>query len=124
MKKKKFKDLLSVESKKLYFIFNNISHKQINEVAMESLLGPTLANAFLAHHEQNCLDCCPFEYIPLYYGRYFDEIFIIFKSSDHLKQFQSYLNSCHVNMRNWTVFTVETEQNNKISFLDVKVIRE
>ena len=66
------------------------------------------------------LDSCPLEYRPSYYRRYVDDIFVLFKSSDHLKRFQSYLNSCHVNMS----FTTETEQNNKISFLDVKVIRE
>ena len=83
-------------------------------------LGPSLANAFLAHHEQNWLDNCPLEYRSSYYRWYVDDIFLPFKSSDHLKRFQSYLNSCHVNMS----FTIETEQNNKISFLDVNVIRE
>ena len=34
---------------------------------MESPLGPSLANASLAHHEQNWLDSCPLEYRPLYY---------------------------------------------------------
>ena len=43
----------------------------------------------------------------------------LFKSSGHLKRFQSYLNSCHVNLS----FTIETEQNNKI-FLDLNVIHE
>ena len=80
---------------------------------MGSRLGPSLANAFLAHHEQNWLDNCPLEYRPLYYQRYVDDIFVLFISSDHL-------NSCHVNMS----FTIETEQNNKISFPDVNVIRE
>ena len=56
----------------------------------------------------------------LYYWRYIDDIFALFKSSDHLKQFQSYLNFCHVNIS----FTIETKQNNKISFLDVNVICE
>ena len=73
---------------------------------MESPLGPTLANVFLAYHEQNWLDSCPLKYRPLYYRRFVDDIFALFKSSDHLKRFQSYL-------------------NNKISFLvDVNVIRE
>ena len=63
---------------------------------------------------------CPLEYRPLCYRRYVDDIFVLFKSSGHLKLFQSYLNSCHVNKS----FTLETEQNNKISFLDVNVIRE
>ena len=47
---------------------------------------------------------------------------MLFKSSDHLKRFQSYLNSSmfFVSMS----FTIETEPENKISFLDVSVIRE
>ena len=87
---------------------------------MGSPLGPSLANAFLAHHEQNWLDSCPMKSRTWSYRRYVDDIFVLFKSSDHLKRFQSYLNSCHVNMS----FTIETEQNNKISFIDVNVIRE
>ena len=78
---------------------------------MGSPLGPSLANAFLAR---------PFEYRLLYYQRYVDDIFVLLKSSDDLKQFQSYLNSCHVNK----IKTIETEHNNKISFLDVNVIGE
>ena len=87
---------------------------------MGSPLGPALANAFLTHHEQNWLDNCLLVYRPLYYRWYVDDLFVLFKSSDHLKRFQSYLNSCNVNMR----FTMETEQNNKISFLYVNVICE
>ena len=87
---------------------------------MGSPLGPSLANTFLTHHERDWLDSSPLEYRPLYYRRYVDDIFVLFKSSDHLKRFQSYLNSCHVSMS----FTIETEQENKISFLDVNVIRE
>ena len=120
LKKSEFKDLLSLTTKESYFIFNNILYKQIDGVAMGSPLGPSLANAFLTHHEQDWLDSSPLEYRPLYYRRYVDDIFVLFKSSDHLKRFQSYLNSCHVNMS----FTIETEQENKISFLDVNVIRK
>ena len=65
---------------------------------MGSPLGPSLANTFLAHREQNWLNSCPLEYRPLYYRRYLDDIFLLFKSFDHLKRFQSYLNSCRVNM--------------------------
>ena len=87
--------------------FNNISYKQIDGVAMGSPLGPSLANAFLAHHEQNWLESCTLEYRPSYYWRYVDDMFVLFKSSDHLKRFQSYSNSCHVNMP----FTIESDQN-------------
>ena len=47
-------------------------------------------------------------------------MFVLFKSSDHLKPFQIELNSSYVNMS----FTIETEQKHKISFLDVNVICE
>ena len=45
-KKNEFKDLLSIETKESYFIFNNILYKRIDGVAMGSPLGPSLANAF------------------------------------------------------------------------------
>ena len=106
--------------KELDIIFNNILYKQTDGVNMGSVLRLSLANTFLAHREQNWSDSCPFEYRPWYYRWYVDDIFVLFKSSDHWKRFQSYLNSCHVN----TLFTIETEQNNKTSFLNVNVISE
>ena len=76
---------------------------------MESPLGPSLANAFLAHHDQYWLDSCPLEYRPYIIDGTL-MIYLLFKSSHPLKRFQSYSNSCHVN----TSYTIETEQNNKI----------
>ena len=58
---------------------------------MGSPLEPSLANAFLAHHEQNWLGSCHL----LYYRRYIDDIFVRFKSSDHLIRFLVLTNSCH-----------------------------
>ena len=84
-------------------------------------LGPTLANAFLVYHEKNWLEHCPLEYRPLYYRRYVDDIFVLFYSAEHLKRFHSYLNSRHLNIS----FTIENEKdNNRMSFLDVNIIRE
>ena len=51
LKKREFKDLLSLATKESYFMFNNILYKQIEGVAMGSPLGISLDNAFLAHHE-------------------------------------------------------------------------
>ena len=45
-------------------------YKKIDRVAMGSLLVLSLANSYLAHHEQNWSDSCPLEYRPLYYRRY------------------------------------------------------
>ena len=62
LKKSEFKDLLSLATKESYFIF-----KQIDGVATGSPFGPSLANPFLTHHEQDWLDSSPLEYRPLYY---------------------------------------------------------
>ena len=56
-----FKDPLSLATKELYFIFDNILYKQIVGVAMGSPLGSLLANAILLFHEQHWLDKCPLE---------------------------------------------------------------
>ena len=118
--KSELKQLLSWATKESYFIFNGLLYKQINGVAMGSPLGPSLANAFLSYHEKNWLNNCPQGFKPVFYRRYVDDIFILFKSNDHLKYFQDFLNSCHINMS----FSMETEKENKLSFLDVEVIHE
>ena len=119
-KKSEPKQLLCLATKESYFIFNGLLYKQIDGVAMGSPLGPSLANAFLSYCEKNRLNNCPQEFKPVFYRRYVDDIFILFKSNDHLKYFQNFLNSCHINMS----FSTETEKENKLLFLDVEVICE
>ena len=94
-------------------------YRQAFGVAIGSPLGPSLANVYLAYHKQNGTDCRLLEYRPLY-CQYVDDIFVLFKSSDHVKRFQICLISCHVNM----LFNRETKQNKKISFLNDNVIHE
>ena len=77
--------------KESYLLVNNILYQQTDGAAMGSPLGSSLANAFLPHYEKNCLDIFPLEYRPLHYQWYTNDIFS--KSSNHLKQFQSYLNT-------------------------------
>ena len=86
---------------------------------MGSSLGPTLANAFLCFHEQIWLNECPDEFKPVYYRRYVDDIFVLFRSPDYLQKFKNYLNSRHRNIS----FTCEKEQNNSMHFLDVLITR-
>ena len=101
-------------------MFNGLLYKQIDGVAMDSPLRTSLANTFLPYHEKNWLKNCSQEFRPVFYRRYVDDIFILFKLNDHLKYFQDFLNSCHINMS----FSMETEKENKLSFLDVEIIRE
>ena len=47
-------------------------------------------------------------------------MFALFNSAEHLKRFYSYLNSHHLNIS----LTIENENDNRMSFLDVNIIRE
>ena len=118
--KSELKQLLCLATKESYFIFNGLLYKQTDGVAMGSPLGPSLVNAFLSYHEKNWLNSCTQGFKPVFYRSYVDDIFVLFKSNDHLKYFQEFLNSCHINMS----FSMETERQKKFSFLDIEVIRE
>ena len=50
---------MCLATKQSHFIFNNILYIQIDRVAMQSSLGPSLAHALLTHNEQNCQDSWP-----------------------------------------------------------------
>ena len=75
------------------FIFDNILYKQIDGVAMGSPLGPSLANAFLCHYEKLWLDSCPPQFKPVVYRGYVDDIFVLFRSKNHLLLFAKYMNN-------------------------------
>ena len=86
---------------------------------MGSPLDPSLANAFLAYYEQIWLNDCPHEFKPVYYKRYVDDIFVVFRSPHHLEKINEYLNTKHVNIK----FTTEKEVNWSLPFLDVLISR-
>ena len=86
---------------------------------MGSPLGPSLANAFLCFHEQIWLNDCLEDFKTVYYRRYVDDIFALFRSTDHLENFTNYLNSKHKNIK----FTHENESSNSLSFLDILISR-
>ena len=87
---------------------------------MGSPLGPTLANAFLVHFKKNWLQNCSSDFKPHYYRRYIDDIFVLFTSPKHVEAFRNFLNGRHANMS----FTTEREKQNRMSFLNIAVIRE
>ena len=86
---------------------------------MGSPLGPTLANVFLCYHEKIWLQNCPSEFKPLIYRRYVDDTFLLFRSKHHIEEFRNYLNRQQKNIK----FTSETENENSISFLHIKITR-
>ena len=59
------------------FLYKETLYKQIDGVIMGCPLGPTLANFFMAHMENQLL-CNDPETSPKLYLRYIDDIFAIF----------------------------------------------
>ena len=87
---------------------------------MGSPLGPSLANVFLCYHETIWLENCPSEFKPVTYRRFVDDTFLCFYWKRHIEKFRNYLNRQHKNIR----FTSETESENSMSFLDIKISRD
>ena len=113
--KLELKQLLCFVTKEYYLIFNGLLYNQIDGVSIGSSLGPSLAKAFLSYHEKNWLSKCQQGCKPGFYRPYVEDIFTLFKSNDHLKYFQDFLYSCHINRS----FSIETGKKNKLSFLEI-----
>ena len=118
--KESFRSLLELATLESLFIFNGKYYKQKDGVAMGSPFGPTLANVFLCHFEEQWMSDCPIDYKPISYRRYVDDTFLLFSSELHVTKFLNYMNSKHRNIK----FTVEREENNSLSFLDIKIFRD
>ena len=84
---------------------------------MGSPLGPILANIFMCNLEEKFLSLCNNNIKPNFYSRYVDDTFATFNNLDCANQFLCYINGIHPNIK----FTIETENNNRLSFLDVSV---
>ena len=114
-----FHELLTVTMSESLVFFDGEYYKQIDRVAMGSSLGPIFANIFPSYYEQIRLRNCPCELKPLIYKRYVDDTFLLFRSKDYIEKFRCYLNCQHPNIK----VTSEIEENNSISFLDIKIRR-
>ena len=84
---------------------------------MGSPLGPVLADFFIHHLELSYLSTASLSPRPSFYQRYVDDIFCLFPSIDQSHLFLDYINSCHPNIK----FSIEPENNNTLSFLDVSI---
>ena len=105
-----FKNLLELSVLNSFFIFNGKLYKQIEGLGMGLPLGPTFANIFMCFMERNWLIDCPLDFKPVYYKRYVDDSFLLFKDKSHILLFQNYLNNKHPNIK----FTCEYECNSKL----------
>ena len=83
---------------------------------MGAPLGPSLLNAFLSYHEKSGQTIIPKDLSKIFKD-VMSMVFLHF-SNNHLKYFQDFLNSRHINMS----FFLESEKENKLSFLDFELI--
>ena len=69
------RELLTLATYELFFIFDQVMYRQTDGVAMGSPLGLILVNAFLCHLEKQWFSECPPDILPKVFKRYFDDIF-------------------------------------------------
>ena len=87
-----FEKLLRMALQNNFSNFDGKIYKQTDGVAMGSLFGPSLTNAFLCFDKQTWLNDCLEGFKPAHYRRYVDDIFALFFAADHLEKFTNYLN--------------------------------
>ena len=102
-----------------YFIYNDVTYKQIHSCAMRSPVSPVVANicACMEVIENTASETTPTK--PKTWKRFVDDSFSIIKKTA-FNSFLSLVNDIDPNIS----FTVELEQDNKISFLDTLITRQ
>lgn len=98
-----------------FFTFRKKVYRQVEGLAMGSPISPFLAEIFMSRLEK---DLSKSELFPRRWFRYVDDIFAVIKKTQ-LRRFLKKLNEYHPNIK----FTIEEEQNGKLPFLDVLVLR-
>ncbi|XP_067138140.1 uncharacterized protein [Centruroides vittatus] len=103
-----------------YFQFNGNIYKQTQGVPMGSPLSPILAEIIMRNIEFRIFHAPLTIHYPILYLRYVDDILLAWDgSAEELDKFIQMLTSIYPTIR----FTVEEEQNAKISLLDLEICR-
>ena len=110
-------DLLDFVLRSTYFQYNGLSYEQQEGAAMGSPVSAVIANLYMEDFEEQTLTSTPC--MPKIWKRYVDDTFTIL-SRDKVDIFLQHLNSQQRTIR----FTMETETNNTIPFLDTLVTRD
>ena len=114
--RKEMKDLLLLYTKNVHFSYDNKLYSQNDRVAMGSPLGPVIAGIFMVDLEPNMIPKLSTHITK--WKRYVDDT-ITYRKPNSLNYVLSLLNSFHKNIK----FTFKEEKDNKISFLDVLILR-
>ena len=115
--KQQMRDLLFLCTKNVHFNYNGDIYTQVDGVAMGSPLGPVLAGIFMVELERTILPTLREHMRP--WKRYVDDT-IPYINEESIERVLSKLNGYHDNIE----FTYEIENDGKLPFLDVLVIRK
>ena len=110
-------DLLDFVLRSTYFQYDGLIYEQQEGAAMGSPVSAIITNLYMADFEEQALTSTPC--MPKIWKRCVDDAFTIL-SRDKVNIFLQHLNSQQPTIR----FTMETETNNTIPFLDTLVTRD
>ena len=114
--RKEMKDLLLLCTKNVHFSYDNKLYSQKDGITIGSPLRPVITGIFMVDLERNVIPKLSTHMTK--WKRHVDDT-IIYKKSSCINYVLSVLNSFHKNVK----FTFEKEKDNKISFLDVLILR-
>ncbi|CAF1614524.1 unnamed protein product [Adineta ricciae] len=117
-KRNDFAALLRVATSETHFIFDGKMYVQHNGVAMGAPLAPIIADIFMSHLEESLMDRLRQSGVCEWH-RYVDDTFVLLEPSTVVQDVLNVLNSFHPDIK----FTHEDEKDQRLSFLDVEVIR-
>ena len=82
-------------------------------------LAPIMANIFMCSFDTTYPSECPLEFKPIFYKQFIDYTILLFKRQNHANLFLQYINSKYNSIK----FSMEAENNDKLSFLGCTVTR-
>ena len=109
-------ELLRIATKNQLFQFEGNLYEQVDVVAMDSPLGPLMANAFMCNIEKQLETE---NKMPAFYKRYVDDTLSAMPDVETASEFLTTLNNTHPSID----FTMELEVNGRLRFLGMDIIR-
>ena len=109
-------ELLRIATKNQLFQFEGNLYEQVDGVAMGSPLGPLMANSFMCNIEKQLETE---NKMPAFYKRYVDDTLSTMSNSETASEFLTTLNNSQPSID----FTMELEENGRLPFLGMDIIR-
>ena len=109
-------ELLRTATKNQLFQFEGNLYEQVDGVAMGSSLGPLMANAFMCNIEKQLETE---NKMPTFYKRYVDDTLSTMPDFETASEFLTTLKNGHPSID----FTMELEENGRLAFLGMNIIR-